>query len=88
MVGSLKRNSNKLKSRWYLRWSKGDLSTDLPAQQPLKEARNAYEKRYPIHLLETCKNNISNAAILAEKYRADFYDLLKKPDLNSEYWRI
>ena len=52
--------------------------------QPLKEARNAYEKSYLIHLLEICKGNISNAAKLAGKYRADFYDLLKKHDLKAE----
>ncbi|MBI4763492.1 MAG: sigma-54-dependent Fis family transcriptional regulator [Deltaproteobacteria bacterium] len=56
-------------------------STTLP---PLKEARNAYEKSYLIHLLEICKGNISNAAKLAGKYRSDFYDLLKKHDLKAE----
>jgi two-component system response regulator GlrR len=55
-----------------------------PTLQPLKEARNAYEKSYLINLLEICKGNISNAAKLAGKYRADFYDLLKKHDLNIE----
>jgi two-component system, NtrC family, response regulator GlrR len=54
------------------------------ALQPLKEARNAYEKNYLIQLLEMCKGNISNAAKLAGKYRADFYDLLKKHDLKVE----
>jgi two-component system, NtrC family, response regulator GlrR len=52
--------------------------------QPLKEARNAYEKNYLIQLLEICKGNISSAAKLAGKYRADFYDLLKKHDLKAE----
>jgi two-component system response regulator GlrR len=55
--------------------------------QPLKEARNAYEKSYLINLLEICKGNISNAAKLAGKYRADFYDLLKKHDLNIEDYK-
>lgn len=55
-----------------------------PTLPPLKEARNAYEKSYLIHLLEICKGNISNAAKLAGKYRSDFYDLLKKHDLKAE----
>ncbi len=50
--------------------------------KPLKEARDAFEKSYLIYLLELCNANVSKAAKLAGKYRADFYDLLKKHDLN------
>jgi two-component system response regulator GlrR len=49
--------------------------------KPLKEAKDDYERNYLIHLLEICKGNVSKAAKLAGKYRADFYDLLKKHDL-------
>ncbi len=66
-----------------LQQTKG-LVASSPPLQPLKEARNAYEKSYLIHLLKNCKGNISNAAKLAGKYRADFYDLLKKHDLKAE----
>ena len=52
--------------------------------KPLKEARDAYEKSYLIHLLEICKGNVTQAAKLAGKYRSDFYDLLKKHNLNTE----
>ncbi len=52
--------------------------------KPLKEAKDAYERSYLIHLLEICEGNVSKAAKLAGKYRADFYDLLKKHDLKSE----
>ncbi len=52
--------------------------------RPLKEARDAYEKGYLVHLLEICSGNVSKAAKLAGKYRADFYDLLKKHNLKSE----
>jgi len=52
--------------------------------KPLKEARDAYEKGYLIHLLEICEGNITKAAKLAGKYRADFYDLLRKHSLKSE----
>ena len=48
----------------------------------LKKARDEYEKSYLIHLLEICRGNVSQAAKMAGKYRADFYDLLKKHDIN------
>ncbi len=51
--------------------------------KPLKEAKDAYERSYIVHLLEVCKGNVSKAAKLAGKYRADFYDLLKKHNLNT-----
>ncbi|MFB3886055.1 MAG: sigma-54-dependent transcriptional regulator [Thermodesulfobacteriota bacterium] len=50
--------------------------------KPLKEARDAFEKSYLIYLLELCNGNVSKAAKLAGKYRADFYDLVKKHGLN------
>ena len=46
--------------------------------KPLKEARDAFEKDYLTHLLQICEGNITKASELAGKYRADFYDLLKK----------
>jgi two-component system response regulator GlrR len=52
--------------------------------KPLKEARDAYEKGYLIHLLEICEGNVSKASKLAGKYRADFYDLLKKHGLRTD----
>ena len=62
--------------------TKGILSQE--PLKPLKEARDAYEKGYLIHLLEICEGNVSKAAKLAGKYRADFYDLMKKHNLKSE----
>jgi two-component system response regulator GlrR len=55
--------------------------------QPLKEAKDAYEKNYLIHLLSLCKGNISKSAKLAGKYRADFYDLLKKHHIQTEDYK-
>ncbi len=52
--------------------------------RPLKEARDAYERGYLIRLLELCEGNVTKAARLAGKYRADFYDLLKKHHLKGE----
>ena len=62
--------------------NKGIITQEL--LKPLKEAREAYEKSYLIHLLEICEGNVSKASKLAGKYRADFYDLLKKHNLKSE----
>lgn len=62
--------------------SNDDKSPD--ALKPLKEAKAAFEKSYVIHLLEITKGNISRASEMAGKYRADFYSLLKKYNLNPE----
>ncbi len=56
----------------------------LDKLHPLKEARDAFEKGYIINLLELTKGNISKAAELAGKYRADFYNLLKKHNIKPE----
>ncbi len=50
--------------------------------KPLKEARDGFEKDYLSSLLKVCEGNVSQAAKLAGKYRADFYDLMKKHGLN------
>ena len=54
-----------------------DGSTDGQIK-PLKEARDDFEKDYLIQLLEVTRGNVTKAAELAGKYRADFYNLLKK----------
>jgi two-component system response regulator GlrR len=50
--------------------------------RPLKQAKGAFEKNYLIRLLELSGGNVSQAARLAGKYRADFYDLMRKHGLN------
>ena len=50
--------------------------------KPLKDARNEFEKGYISDILSLTGGNVSKAAKLAGKYRADFYDLMKKHDLN------
>jgi len=49
---------------------------------PLKEAKNEFEKTYISKILALTGGNVSRASELAGKYRGDFYDLLKKHDLN------
>ncbi|MCP4719088.1 MAG: sigma-54-dependent Fis family transcriptional regulator [Desulfobacteraceae bacterium] len=55
--------------------------------KPFKEAKLAFEKKYIIQLLELTNGNVSRAAKLAGKYRADFYDLMKKCGLKAEDFR-
>jgi two-component system response regulator GlrR len=55
--------------------------------KPLKEAKNAFERIYLINLLQACKGNVSEAAELAGKYRADFYGLLAKHNLDPADFR-
>ncbi|CAH2030820.1 sigma-54-dependent transcriptional regulator [Trichlorobacter ammonificans] len=50
--------------------------------KPLKQARDEFEAGYLVRLLELTGGNISNAAALAGKYRADLYNLLKKHGIN------
>jgi two-component system response regulator GlrR len=52
--------------------------------KPLKDARDAFERDYLVHVLSMTEGNVSQAAKLAGKYRADFYDLLRKHDLKVE----
>jgi two-component system response regulator GlrR len=47
----------------------------------LKQARADFEKKYLANLLQVTKGNVSKAAELAGRYRADFYKLLGKHDL-------
>jgi two-component system, NtrC family, response regulator GlrR len=52
--------------------------------KPLKDARDAFERSYLVQVLSMTEGNVSQAAKLAGKYRADLYDLLKKHDLRVE----
>ncbi len=49
-----------------------------------KDAKADFEKNYISSLLELTSGNVSKASELAGKYRADFYNLLKKYDLKKE----
>ena len=49
--------------------------------KPLKESKEAFESEYLVHLLQICEGNVSRAAKIAGKYRADFYDLLRKHNI-------
>jgi len=55
--------------------------------KPLKDARDAFERDYLVQVLSMTEGNVSQAAKLAGKYRADFYDLLKKHDLKAHEFK-
>ncbi len=55
--------------------------------KPLKKAKVEFEKRYIIQLMELTQGNVTQAAKLAGKYRADLYKLLEKYNINPENFR-
>jgi two-component system response regulator GlrR len=59
---------------------------DLPVEplKPFKEAVEEFKRGYIVRLLEFTKGNVSKAAELAGKYRADFFNLVKKHNLKPE----
>lgn len=53
----------------------------------LKSAKRDFEKDYLVQLIQLTRGNVSKAAKLAGKYRADFYELLKKYKLDPADFR-
>lgn len=56
--------------------------------KPLKDAKNEFEKSYISNILSLTGGNVTRAAKLAGKHRADLYDLLKKHDLKAADFKI
>jgi two-component system response regulator GlrR len=63
-------------------------TTDTGHLPPFKQAKQGFERDYVVELMELTQGNISKAAKLAGKYRADLYDLLKKYRLDPEDFRV
>ncbi len=57
------------------------------ALKPFKDEREDFERTYLVRVLELTKGNVSKAAEVAGKYRADFYNLIKKYHLKPEVFR-
>jgi len=55
--------------------------------KPFKDEREDFERTYLVRVLELTKGNVSKAAEVAGKYRADFYNLIKKYHLKPEVFR-
>lgn len=62
-----------------------ELETDK--LKPLKQAKADFEKGYLTGLMDLTGGNISKAAEISGKYRADLYELLKKYDLKPTDFR-
>lgn len=52
-----------------------------------KEALENFEKDYLIQLMELSGGNVTKAAKIADKYRADLYDLLKRYNIMPDNFR-
>ena len=61
--------------------------SDPEAFKDSKGAKGNIERNYILQLIELTQGNVSQAAKLAGKYRADLYELLKKHDLNPADFR-
>ena len=55
--------------------------------KPLKKAKDDFLRNYLVQLIEFTGGNVSHAAKLAGKYRADLYELLKKYKLDPASFR-
>lgn len=60
---------------------------DENAFKPFRESKHDFERRYLIELMKLSRGNISQAARLAGKYRADLYALLEKYKLDPLEYR-
>jgi two-component system response regulator GlrR len=54
---------------------------------PLNDAREEFERAYLVQVLTATRGNISRAAILAGRYRPEFYKMLRKYDLDPAAFR-
>ena len=54
---------------------------------PLNEAREEFERAYLFQILTATGGNVSRAASVAGRYRAEFYKLLRKYDLDPDRFR-
>lgn len=82
-------NSDIITDDMILKLKHMDTATEAPDESitSLKEAKDSFEKNYIIKLLEATNGNVSKASRLARKYRADFYNLLKKYDIKPDTFK-
>jgi two-component system response regulator GlrR len=55
---------------------------DVSTFRSFKESKQEFERSYLIELMKISRGNVSHAAKLSGKYRADLYALLEKHNLN------
>ena len=56
-------------------------SPTRPGLMPFNDARDEFERAYLVQVLTASRGNVSRAATVAGRYRAEFYKLLKKHGL-------
>jgi two-component system response regulator GlrR len=66
----------------------GRAPTSAQALPPFKQARESFEREYLEQLLRLTRGNVSAAARLAGKYRADLYGLLRKHGLDPAGFKV
>ncbi|RMG73266.1 MAG: sigma-54-dependent Fis family transcriptional regulator [Nitrospirae bacterium] len=69
-----------------------ELITVTPASavsslRPYDEAKESFERQYLVNLLKHTKGNVSKAAEIAGRYRADLYNLMKKHGINPKDYK-
>ena len=60
---------------------------DKQSLRPLRDAKEDFERSYLVQLIELTQGNVSQAAKLAGKYRADLYELFRKHDIDPADFR-
>jgi two-component system response regulator GlrR len=60
---------------------------EIESLKTFKKAKEKFEKDYLVHLIGLSQGNMSKAAEMSGKYRADLYELLKKYDLKPADFR-
>ncbi|MFI5317469.1 MAG: sigma-54-dependent transcriptional regulator [Myxococcota bacterium] len=61
-----------------------DASDDVPS---FRDAKRKFERDYVARVLRLCKGNISRAARIAKKDRKDFYDVMRRNQINPTEFR-
>lgn len=64
------------------------LQEDSRKLQPLKEAKQQFERDYLVRLLHSTGGNISEAARLSGRNRSDLHKIMKRHQLESEQFRV
>lgn len=64
-----------------------EFRSSRPQMLPLNEAREEFERAYLFQILTATGGNVSRAASVAGRYRAEFYKLLRKYDLDPDTFR-
>lgn len=57
---------------------------DVPS---FRDAKRKFERDYVARVLRLCKGNISRAARIAKKDRKDFYDVMRRNQINPAEFR-